>query len=464
MIGFRGMAIAGAAAVLAGALGAAPVDIGSFALRIPIAPAPGGSVQRVVLPAKVLLALQRADLGDLRVVDRTGKAMPIALADAAPVRTAGRRIVLTAYPILGAPGALKVTGMQVRIGEDQRAHIVGLSGAVDDKPSEAVTLGNLLDTRAIAAPAASLSLDVDVPQSQPVAFQVDASANLADWTPLARKVIYRAAANEQPVTSATIPLDGADLHGHYLRISWTAASRLLAPVRLRRAALTTQDGTAAAGRLLIEATTPALADPYHVRFALPFGVVPAALRIIPSGGPAIIPIKAFGRENREQTWTSLGEAVIDTIKPSGAGRPAAAVELPEGRFHEIRIDADPRSSGFSGPPHVELQFMPRQVVALMSGTPPFTLAAGSATADNVYLPVANLVRDDRWDDIPLARAKAPEQAAAMLALPAPADGTPRRTMILWLALVAATAILGAIIWALFRAMRRDASAATKPPG
>jgi hypothetical protein len=37
-------------------------------------------------------------------------------------------------------------------------------------------------------------------------------------------------------------------------------------------------------------------------------------------------------------------------------------------------------------------------------------------------------------------------------------------MILWLALVAATAILGAIIWALFRAMRRDASAATKPPG
>jgi hypothetical protein len=100
----------------------------------------------------------------------------------------------------------------------------------------------------------------------------------------------------------------------------------------------------------------------------------------------------------------------------------------------------------------------------MSGTPPFILAAGSAKADNVYLPVANLVRDDRWDDIPLAQANAPEQAAAMLALPAPADGTPHRTMILWLALIAATAILGAIIWMLFRAMRREASAGPKLSG
>ncbi len=437
-------------------------EIEAYGVRLPIQPAPGASVQRIALPAVALRAVQRADLGDVRVFDRSGRALPIALAGAGPSQAGRLRTRLKTYPILGRPGALKLTGLSLTFDEDRAARVVGVDGRIETSAADdVVTLGTLLDSRAVKQPAMGLLLDADLPISQPVSFRVEASTDLTDWRPLAQKVFFRAAPADQSVTSELIGLNGADLRGQYLRVTWSAASRLLAPVRIRGATVTTAAASGGADRVIVEASTPPLGDPFQLRFALPFGAPVAALRIVPPAGTALIPVTMFGRADREQPWTRLGDATVYRMISNGTERTNGAIELPDGIFREVRIDADRRSGGFPAAPHVELHFAPRQIIALLSGPAPFTLAAGSATAGNAYLPVGKLIPDGRIDQLPSAIVRTDPGSVLELASSA-GTGTPRRTIILWLALLLATLTLGAIVWLLVRSMKRSAPSASDP--
>jgi hypothetical protein len=299
----------------------------------------------------------------------------------------------------------------------------------------------------VAEPALGLALDADLPVAQPVTFKVEASDDLADWEAVAQKVIYRVGANP----AVTIALDRRDLRGKYLRISWSAASRLLAPVTIRSATLITPG--AAARRVVVAATTPPLADPYQAEFTLPFGAHLAALRIAPPVGTVVIPVKLFGRADREQPWSLLGEGTVYQVITDGRARTNGPIELPDGAYRQIRIEADRRSGGFPAAPGLELHFAAQQVAVLLAGKAPFTLAAGSAAAPNVYLPLAALVADGRAGRVPLAAVR--DRAAAVALGSSGGDGVPLRTIILWGALIVGTLSLGAIVWALTRSMRRQ---------
>lgn len=444
------------AAALFGAAMATPAparvdDQRTFRVTATIQPVAGASVQRLALPGDILTALQRADLGDLRVFDRTGKAVPIARIDPASLPSENRRVALRAYPILGSPGGLKTIGVSIKLAGDKIARVV----SVDDRPEQTGSslLGVLLDTRDVAEPGLGLSLDADLPQSQPVRFTIEASADLADWEKVAHKVIYRAA--DRSVTAETIALDHLDLRGRYLRVTWSAASRLLSPVTIRGATLITPG--AAARDIVVAATAPPLTDPYRVEFSLPFAARLAALRIVPPVGTFVIPVKLFGRADREQPWALLGEGTVFQVIKDGRAQTNGGIALPDGAFRELKIEADRRSGGFPAAPGLELHFAVQQVAALLAGKPPFTLAAGSATAPNVYLPLQTLVPDGRAETVPLAAVTAPRGGKAAVTLPSSQqDRASLRTILLWGALIVGTLSLAAIAWSLYRGVRRQA--------
>jgi hypothetical protein len=83
-----------------------------YALRLPLSVEAGAKVQRLVLPAAVLAGLQTRDGHDVRVFDAKGRAMPIARAGASAVVG---HVSLDPMPILGAPDALKVSGVSLRL-------------------------------------------------------------------------------------------------------------------------------------------------------------------------------------------------------------------------------------------------------------------------------------------------------------------------------------------------------------
>ncbi|AMO92814.1 hypothetical protein CFter6_0083 [Collimonas fungivorans] len=446
--------ICAAALSVAGAAwpAADPNSSQSYALHLPLAFAPDAPLQRLILPAQVLVNLQTGGLGDVRIFNAKGQPLAIALSDSASLRqTEKRKIELKSSPIMGSADLTDIAASSLRIEEQQGKRIVQIesSPAGAAAPAKKV-LGALLDTRAIDDPVVSLALDVDLPDAQPITFDVQASKDLKYWRSLAETVFYRAEAGSSGLGADHIELPAADLKDQYLRITWTDTAGRTAPVVMRSATLTTARGVSSTARVTAALAQPVLDNPHTLRFSLPFATPVAALKIKPAGDNVLLPVRVLGRQDVGQPWTMMTASVIYKLQTAGKLQTSAAIELPPTAYREIKIEADKKTQGFSAPPEITLEFEPVQVVALVNGPAPFTLAAGLANATSPYLPMQSLMPDYRpaqENSLPLAQA---DGATALVPASAGRDGMPTRNIILWAVLLLAALALAAMAWVLLK--------------
>lgn len=225
------LGLAAAALSLCAGVAQAAADASSpaaYTIRIPVTLAADAPLQRVVLPAEVLVRLQSPGYADVRLFNGAGQPVPMALAGVAAASAPEESVTLPAYPILGAAstGAAGLEGLSLRIEERQGQRVVQIdtAGTAGATATQAVR-GALLDARNVQLPVARMALDVDLPAGQPVTFRVQASKDLKHWQPLAETVLYRADAAAAPTVSTApgrlgneqIDLQRADLKSHYLR-------------------------------------------------------------------------------------------------------------------------------------------------------------------------------------------------------------------------------------------------------
>ncbi len=408
----------------------------SYRARFAVTAAPGGGVQRIALPAAALAASQVNALADIRVFDARGRQMPVARAPAiAPVP---RRDTVTAMPILGPSDGLRVTGMSLQLDEQGRARVAQLDGSVRDTAGETTLLGVLFDTRSISGGARRLTLDADIPVSQPVTFTVEASRNLKEWRQIGEDVVFRGAGAAQVTPALT--LDGADLLRDYLRVTWKSSARLLAPIAIRSATLETRPAEARAG-VAIDATLPVGATGRTIDLRLPFATPLAAIRVVPSGSDLIVPVTISGRDTNELPWGRIGSGVARATDP-------ATIALSGGSYRTIRIEADERTAGFSAPPAIRLVFAPKSIAFLAAGQAPYTLAVGRPGAASRYLALDSLI-DDPARRMPDAVVAAPETRLDLMPVERAglSDG---RSWLLWAILIGATGLLAGMAWLLWR--------------
>lgn len=421
-------------------LAAAPAgldgDPSAYAVRLPLTLVRGASVQRVELPARALIALRSAAIADLRVFDGRGRAVPIARAR--PAGGAARREVLQALPILGSPDALKVTGVSLRLDRDGRARVANVDGTVAELAGATTVLGMILDASAIEGTARSLLVDADLPAGQPVTFVVEASEDLSAWRSLGERVIYRPPGSQGGSVGEAIPLQGRLPRGARLRVTWRAEFRLLSPVTVRSAVLTTRPEGATV--VTADATPPPLLDARTVEFAVPFAAPIASITVIPAADDAVVPVRVLGRDDREEPWTLLGEGM--------AGPNAAAIALDGRSMRAMRIEADRRVTGFSAAPMVRFGLAPAAIAFVASGPPPFTLAAGRDETPNTFLPLASIVGRESTL-LPFASVTV-SSAKDLRLSPVSEGGASRRTILLWGVLLGATALLGGMAWLLWK--------------
>ncbi len=460
----------------------------AYAIRIPVTPVADAPLQRVLLPAEVLVRLQNAGYADVRLFNGAGQPVPMALAGVAAAASAPEEAVtLPAYPILGAAstaGPAGLEGLSLRIEERQGQRVVqvdtaGAPGVATPGAAQTaqVVRGALLDARSVQLPVARMALDVDLPAGQPVTFTVQASKDLKSWRPLAETVLYRADAAASPAApgrlgNEQIDLHRADLQGHYLRVTWGDAA-----VTLRGATLATTHGPGPRERVSASMAVPPLGNnPRELVFALPFATPVAALRITPQGSNVLVPVRVLGRNQREQPWSHLASAVVYKMSIGGKEQASAPVELGGPSVREIKIEADAKTPGFAAAPEVALQFEPAQLVFLASGQGPFTLAAGlpgAAAAASAFLPLSSLVpgyQPAQENALPVALA---DVARADITGGKPADGPlvaaatasagpSTRSMVLWAVLLAGVGALALMAWALMRQTRQADKAAAAP--
>lgn len=429
----------GAVAVALLSIAAAPAgsdeDPTGYRLRVPLSVEAGARVQRLVLSATVLAALQTRDGHDVRVFDARGRAMPIARGNAS---AAVSRVSLVPMPILGAREALKVSGISLRLDGNGAAQVAEVRGEPIGSGGAPVLLGVLLDARRIVGRADRLFVAADLPVGQPVTLIVEASTDLRDWQRVGETTVYRRP-NDTTWTRA-VPLNGAGIKRHYLKITWTANARLLTPVAIRNAMLDTRPDTVAAAVTLDARAPAAAADPHIVDFALPFATPITSLRVIPAEHNGVIPVRILGRDDREQPWDLLGRGLA-------TGDGTREIGLTGDTPHTVRIEADARSSGFTAAPRLQIGFPERSVIFLTTGTAPFALSIGRQYAKDSYLAQADLTEGQ--GRIGTARSASTPNFLPTLLL-STADTRSTRSQLLWIVLLAATALLAGIAWLIWR--------------
>jgi hypothetical protein len=416
-----------------------------YALRLAVTPAPGAPLQRIDLPAQALAALRRPSRADVRVFDRDGTALPMALAAPAGGRAKLRTLRLEALPIRGPAGALAADGAALKVERRDGDQVVTViqQGAADRSP---VLLGALLDTRALDARGRRLALDITLPPEQPVDIAVESSPDLTSWTPIGGKTLYRRGGTAPAALGPeAIALGDAELRDRYLRISWTSPQKLLGPVELRGALVEVAERLDRAERPSIATSPPERIDAHDIRFTLPHAAPIAGIAIAPAAGEMLAPVRILGRNGPDQGWTPLGSGVVR------AGD-QAPIELSGLAFRDYRIEVDQRTPGFAAPPKLRLSFEPARIALLFDGKPPYRLAVGSDIAEGRYLPIGQLIADYRTGaEDKLSLATVATTPGALLALAADDDSlfSPRKT-VLWSLLLIGVMALAWMVWRLWR--------------
>ena len=409
-----------------------PAKGDGFALTLPIKPSEDKGVQRIELPAIAVAALQRDDAGDVRIYDRDGRPLSLALADTASRAEGLRSVPLEAMPIaMPKPG--KKASVSVRV--DQETQSVTVDAVDQEAAAESrLDAALLFDTRKLDDPVLALDLEATLPKGLLVEVSVAASGDLKSWEPLGSKVLLGTA--DKPDLRIIMP--GLPLTDRYVRLSWQAA-----------------DGVKITGAKAVTARIPPprpmvfatkgteLDDDRTLRFHVPLGVTLIGVRITGQTGEGIVPLALSGRNSAEEPWLPLAQGALR----NGS---TAQLDFPTIHLSEYRVIADPRSPGFANIPRVELLTAPIVLLAAFNGNPPYTLKAGNAAAKSAYFERSELLGRPR-SDAALPEAQVNAGPAAPLNISANTDGSiGLRKLALWAALLAAVAVLGFAAWRLMR--------------
>jgi hypothetical protein len=405
---------------------AEPAGPDGFAFSAAVEPHGSAALQRIEVPAAALVAIKRQDLGDIRVFDGRGKALPIARLGAS-AQGAARSHDVPTYPIAGTAAAPGGPAVSIAIAQPGQTVSVEANGST----SGADTAAALIDTRALEDPAVAVALDADLPAQTPVTFTLEASGDLKAWEWLGDKVLFSPGAGQAPLGSSQIALPGVDLHQRYLRLSWNAVPG----VAVRDVSVLTAK-TAPPRRSSLPASGARLDDPHNLRFSLPISAPLTAIRVTGTEADGMVPVKLYGREAVERPWILLSVATVRS-----GGKPAV-LDFDGVRYAHYRIEADARSAGFSAVPQFALEVEPLTLLAAFNGQPPYRLAVGNAMAEGKLFAPGDLAEPKILDGV-LPLAKVESAPSPVVALNAGADDSPfsPRKLVLWGALLLGTAVL-----------------------
>jgi len=339
------------------------------------------------------------------------------------------------YPVIGPAAAPGHSDLSIRFEGDGPAKVVTVNSAASPADSATPPAAILLDTRDLKELASAIALDIGIPAGQPVTLTLLSSANLKDWEPLAEKVLFRPADGSALLGGASVALSGADLHDRYVGISWGGATG----VTLKGASVVTSQH-ATPPRIGIAADGAALTDAHELRFDLPISARFSAIRVTETGPDGVIPVKLFGRDREEEPWALLAAGTLQS------GSRGNLLDLSGQPMTSFRLQADSRTAGFSATPKLELMFDPVDLLVALSGTPPYRLAVGQASAPGAYLALSEIAPQGspaRLAELPQVKFAAPNGPPPMVSLQASAvDGAfaPRK-LVLWGALLIGTLVL-----------------------
>lgn len=444
--------LAGIALPLPAAVPETPAD---FASGMTLATPGAAPFYRVELPLAVH-AQAKPDLGDVRVFNAGGEALPHALP--APAAAAAPSPVVQEVPFFPVRGAAATApdALALDIRQDAGGRLIALrSHPARDSDR---TVAYLFDLAALTRPVQALALDwpasVDGYSGE---VRLDAGDDLRNWQPLASVTLLDIRYAGQALAQKRISFTP----GHYRYLRLTAGGPL---PPLSGASVDIPAEAAARTALRWHAVTATPGDGAgHYDFDLGARLVAVSLRLRLPEANTVAPVELLVRERRKDPWQSVRRGTVYRIAREGGETTSPALDIAAraGRYWQLRVD--PRAGGLGrGMPVLEIGWVPQTLVFLARGAAPFTLAYGQRDAAGQALPLASLMpgyRPGAELALPAATPGAPRALGGRNA-PAPGreDAPPPdwRRWLLWAVLLAATGLLALMAYRLLRQPPTDA--------
>lgn len=431
-----------------------PLRPQDFAYGRSLSVAPGSAIYRVTVPEDVYRHSSRDDLGDLRVFNGAGQAVPHALR--APAGAEDRAPATESLPFFplrdAAPG--RPDALSLRITTDTRGAIIGVRNAdAPDKPT--AVHAYVLDASRLVRPLRELNLhwagahDGFVSQ-----LSVDVSDDLTHWQRwVSNASIAELRQGNHTLTRNTIEL--GDRQAKYLRLSWplgaqgvalTAVEARPAPARrdVQREWLTLEaTGSEKDGRVLV----------YDSAGRFPVDRIDL---LLPQRN-SVVQATLYSRANEKDEWRLRSQGIFYRLdaKPTTVQNRVLTIATASDRYWQLRIAGD----GAGGDaPRLKLGWPAGELHFVAHGDPPYTLAYGSAQVAGAVQSVDNLLRnlDKRETDaaVALAAAGSPRILGGEDRLIPARPPLPWRRIAFWGVLVLGVLLLAWMAAGLYRDMNR----------
>ncbi len=427
----------------------------------------GGSLQRIALPADLIMHSQSADLNDLRLFKSGGEPVPFALrsSESEATTTTATKVALKAFVIResGKPAAAGNAAIRIETRGDDMNVVIDRDRALS---SASINEGGvLLDTRATEGVLTNIEFDIDLPPNQVVPLNVEASANLSNWeTITAARSMYRFSdAGAPQLTSIDLPA-GAEIKGRYLRVTWPQ-QKTAGAIVIRGATLAMESSRRvpiAQPRRNLGAPTIATTHAQEWQLASPLRL--RALTLTTEQTGTLLPITVLGRDNDKQPWRQLASTVlfkldlIDPINNKNIISTNAPLSLGNISVRQLKIEAPASSAGIAtNLVSAAIEYDAQELIAAVNPGEALTVAIGAAGAARVALPLQTIVPDFTAQRITaFARMAASEDVKfypERLESDNATSSGERKKFILWGALLLGVGVLAAMAWGAVKQLR-----------
>ena len=412
----------------------------------------------LVLPDEVYRGVTRADLGDLRVFNAAGVAVPHAFC-ASPV-AAEPVIRSESLPVFDLQAGVPTTsgtthvevetagGTQVRIREDEPA--------ADEAP-RTKTWAHVIDARGVEDSLRSIEFDWTSPDgASQASVRIEASEDLDQWrTVVGSTTLLRVTRDGQQLQRKTVPLAGQRYQylrvvrtdgGPALQIDQVTAERVMHAQEIEPVWFT--------------ANPQASVDATHLRFdAARLAPVTYARLVLPESNSSVR-VSLESRSDEQAPWRQRWSGEVYSIVRDGEQRDSPPAQLDGSHDRYWQITHAQTSATLDPTTSLELGYRPARLRFLAQGEGPYVLAFGSRRAEAAPIQqCSSLLSDVRGEDLDrfigsgiVGTSRALGGATALKPLP---RQTPLRLIVLWGVLIVGVGLLVAMAVSLLKRVRQD---------
>jgi len=454
-------------------LAALAAQPGDYARGIELQPGDGQPMQELVLPDEVYAGVLRADLGDLRVFNAEGTAVPHALCGPAQPQPVPHDVALAVIPLQVAARAddqgLRVdlhassSEAGVEVIEMHAAGGPGVRVMRSGEPSSGALRPQawVIDARAVELPLQAIRVDGRSSDgASEVQVRVEASEDLDQWRAVVDSTtLLRSDDTPQALERVRIALPLA--HYRYLRLDRVDGG---VPLRIVGVVAEAQEPPPPPQPLrFVAGALPATAPQIVLYDAGRQAPLEYAHVLLPAANMSLqvaLESRATPATDEDPQWQPRWRGEVNSVAVEGAAPDALPIRFAPtaDRYWRLRILGGAETLG-GAQPQLELAYLPGRLRFLAQGRGPYTLAYGSARAapaspacDGLLASASEAERKD-VSGVAYPATATKELGGTEMLTPAPKP-TPLRLILLWVTLVVGTLALVAMAFSLLRQLRQ----------